>query len=228
MDHRDWLLLGGLVSDGSAQTQDDPTVPRLFSIRNCVWEAPSHNKTGVNKFASGKGDRISQQMELGKVISRVTKFVQERVPFPLGEQIHEFMPGDQVWVKDWKHDLLVPWWKGLYVILTTPAAVKVAGIALGSIIRGWREHTTQTQKTLSGLHGGTPLTLERLRPSLRRRKRRSWTSPFRMKLHNQLLLLGLINMILNLTSVSTHDNVFFYLMGTFLRRPPQHFQPLGM
>ena len=28
-------------------------------------------------------------MELGKVINWVTKFVQERVPFPLGEQIHE-------------------------------------------------------------------------------------------------------------------------------------------
>ena len=81
-------------------------------------------------------------------------------------------------------------------------------LSLGSIIRGWREHTTQTQKTLSGLHRGTPLTLERLRPSLRRKKRRSRTSPFRMKPHNQLLLLGLINVILNLTSVSTQDNVF--------------------
>ena len=39
-------------------------------------------------------NRILQQMELGKVINRVTKFVQERVPFPLGEQIHEFMLGD--------------------------------------------------------------------------------------------------------------------------------------
>ena len=28
-------------------------------------------------------------MELGKVINQVTKFVQERVLFPLGEQIHE-------------------------------------------------------------------------------------------------------------------------------------------
>ena len=82
-----------------------------------------------------RGNSISQQMELGKVINQVTKFVQERVPFPLGEQIHEFMPGDQVWVKDWKHDLLVPWWKGLYVILTTPAAVKVAGIV------PWIHHT---------------------------------------------------------------------------------------
>ena len=57
-----------------------------------------------------RGDEISQQMEqLGKVINQVTKFVQERVPFPLGKQIHEFTLGDQVWVKYWKHDLLAPW-----------------------------------------------------------------------------------------------------------------------
>ena len=48
-------------------------------------------------------------MELGKVINRVTKFVQESMPFPLGKQIHEFTLGDQVWVRDWKHDLLAPW-----------------------------------------------------------------------------------------------------------------------
>ena len=48
-------------------------------------------------------------MELGKVINWVTKFVQETVPFPLGEQIHEFTLGDQVWVKDWKHGFLAPW-----------------------------------------------------------------------------------------------------------------------
>ena len=60
-----------------------------------------------------RGDRISQQMELGKVINRVTKIVQERVRFPLGEQIHELMLGEQVWVKDWKLDLLAPRWKGL-------------------------------------------------------------------------------------------------------------------
>ena len=48
-----------------------------------------------------RGDGISQQMEqLGKVINQVTKFVQESVPFPLGEQIHEFVCSNQVWVKD--------------------------------------------------------------------------------------------------------------------------------
>ena len=56
-----------------------------------------------------RGDRISQQMELGKIINRVTKFVQERVPFPQEEQIHEFTLGYQVWVKVWKHDLLALW-----------------------------------------------------------------------------------------------------------------------
>ena len=69
-------------------------------------------------------------MERGKVINPVTKFVQERVPFPLGEQIHEITLGDQVWVKDWKHDLLAPCLKGAYtVILTTPTAENATGIA---------------------------------------------------------------------------------------------------
>ena len=73
-------------------------------------------------------------MELGKVINQVTKFVQERVPFPLGEQIHELTPCGQVWVKDWKHDSLAPRWKCLYCY-STPTAVKVAGIA------PWSHHT---------------------------------------------------------------------------------------
>ena len=57
--HSKWIietvLLGGLVPDDSSQTQDDPMAPWLFSVRNCVWEAPFHNKTDVHKFASGKG-----------------------------------------------------------------------------------------------------------------------------------------------------------------------------
>ena len=58
------------------------------------------------------------------------------MPLPLGDQIHEFVPGDQVWVKDCKHGSMAPHWKGPYtVVLTTPLAVKVAGIA------PWIHHT---------------------------------------------------------------------------------------
>ena len=40
------------------------------------------------------GDAISQQMEqLGKVINQVTRFGQERISFPSGEQMHELYQG---------------------------------------------------------------------------------------------------------------------------------------
>ena len=68
-----------------------------------------------------RGDEISQQMEqLSKVINQVTKFVQERVPFPLGEQIHEFVPGDQVWSRTGN---ITPWlYNGrVHILLFLPA-----------------------------------------------------------------------------------------------------------
>ena len=75
--------------------------------------------------------------QLGKVINQVTKFVQERVPFPLGEQIHEFVLGDQVWSRTgdqvWSRTGNTTPWRHIgrvhnTVVLTTPTAVKVAGV----------------------------------------------------------------------------------------------------
>ena len=101
--------MGGFTSHGLAQTQDDPTIPRLLSLRNCVWEASSIVRQVTTDTLQVRGDGIPQQMEqLGKVINQVTKFVQERISFPLGEQMHEFILGGQVWMEDWKHDSLAP------------------------------------------------------------------------------------------------------------------------
>ena len=63
VDLRDWLFLCGLVSDVCIQTQDDLTVPWLFSVQNCVWEAPSCNKQVSTNLSQVRGDEISQQME---------------------------------------------------------------------------------------------------------------------------------------------------------------------
>ena len=60
-------------------------------------------------------DEISRQMEkLGKVINQITKLVLERMPFLLGEHIHEFVPENQVWVKDGKQGSLARHWKSPY------------------------------------------------------------------------------------------------------------------
>ena len=129
--------MDGFASGSLTQIKSNPAFPRLFSLWNYLREVPPYRETGDDKLGTDKGRWDFTQMELlAKVINQVTKFVQERVPFPLGEQVHEFVPGDQVWVKDWKHDSLAPHWKGPYtVVLTTPTVVKGTGIT------PWIRHT---------------------------------------------------------------------------------------
>ena len=54
----------------------------------------------------------------------------------MGNWVHPYQPGDEVWVKDWKKELLQPVWTGPHtVILATPTAVKVTAII------SWMHHT---------------------------------------------------------------------------------------
>ena len=54
-----------------------------YSPYEIVYGRPPPIQVSTN-LPQVRGDKISQQMELGKVINRVSKFAQERVPLPWG------------------------------------------------------------------------------------------------------------------------------------------------
>ena len=115
---------------------------------------PPITKQVSTNLPHGRGDEISQQMEqLGKAINQVTKFVQERMSFPLGEQIHRVCAWGSGVVKGWKHNSLAPHRKGPYtVVLTSPTAVKAANVT--PRIHHMRVKSTQIRRTPSGPHKG--------------------------------------------------------------------------
>ena len=74
----------------------------------------------------GNLDLYRQLQGLGYTTSQIHEWIIDIIPISLGITVHPHQPGDQVWVKDWKIELLKPMWKGSYsVILTPPTALKV-------------------------------------------------------------------------------------------------------
>ena len=80
---------------------------------------------------------MSQHLQaLGKVFHHITRETLERTPIPLGNWVHPYQPGDEVWVKDWKKEPFQPVLMGpRLVVLATPTAVKVTGVI------PWIHHT---------------------------------------------------------------------------------------
>ena len=71
------------------------------------------------------GVEMSQHLQaLGKVFHHIAQETLKRTPVPLGNCVHPYEPGDEVWVKDWKTEPLQPVCTGPpTVVLTAPTAV---------------------------------------------------------------------------------------------------------
>ncbi|KAK4811124.1 hypothetical protein QYF61_019755 [Mycteria americana] len=75
-------------------------------------------------------------ISLGKVLSSLNRYLHSRTPLGLNTAVHEFQPGDWVYLRTWNDEPLKERWKGPFqVLLTTYTAVKLDGV------EPWIHHT---------------------------------------------------------------------------------------
>ncbi|XP_039181971.1 uncharacterized protein LOC120300254 [Crotalus tigris] len=73
--------------------------------------------------------KLEQLQALNTIVQRLQRYVLTQRPHVLVTPTHDIQPGQEVWVKDWKREVLSPKWKGPYtVVMCSLLAVKVAEI----------------------------------------------------------------------------------------------------
>ena len=122
----------------------------LLRLRNTPWShgyslyeivygrPPPIIKQMSTNLPQVRGDKISQPLEqLGKVINQVTKFVQERVPFPHWGTDSRICAWGSGVAEDRKLASLAPHCKGPHaVVLSSPTAVELQESLPGSTTQG--------------------------------------------------------------------------------------------
>ena len=122
-----------------------PEVLRLLSLWDLIWETTPNDKKkaqGRPLTTSWLGDVLTP----GKVFCHIIQETLERTPIPLGNWVHPYQPGEEVWVRLKTKQTLQPVWTGPHrVILATSTAVKVIGVIL------WIHHT-RVKKAATSCH----------------------------------------------------------------------------
>ncbi|XP_032093581.1 uncharacterized protein LOC116522675 [Thamnophis elegans] len=115
--------------------------------------------------------KIRQLQALNTVVHQLQKYVLSCRPHVIVTPVHNFRPGQEVWVKDWKKVPLEPRWCGPYtVVICSPLAVKVAEI------KPWI-HWTRLKLAASSCETVSEDSVQPLHPAKRRRRKEDATSP---------------------------------------------------
>ena len=107
MDARDWCPLDGRAAISVNEGQNDPRVTWVSPYEilfgrppPVIWEVKG------NLLQKGRMEMSQHLEQLGKELHDITPYVQERIPFSLGTNVHPYSPGDSVRVKAWKQRTL--------------------------------------------------------------------------------------------------------------------------
>jgi hypothetical protein len=101
------------------------------------------------------GDLTLRQLiqTLRLTLSKINDWVWERLPTILITHTHTYRLGDAFWIKEWNVQLLKPYWRGPFVvILSTPTAVKLAGLVIGSTTAKSNQLLSNGSASLIQLH----------------------------------------------------------------------------
>ncbi|XP_032094954.1 uncharacterized protein LOC116523969 [Thamnophis elegans] len=115
--------------------------------------------------------KVKQLQALNTVVHQLQKYVLSCRPHVIVTPVHNFHPGQEVWVKGWKKVPLEPKWCGPYtVVICSPLAVKVAEI------KPWI-HWTRLKLAATPCETVSKDSVQPLHPAKKRRRRKDAASP---------------------------------------------------